>query len=187
MRYKHLIVLILCLMLTNCYESKIPLSDTETSKIDKALLGVWKGKVEDGDVYFHFSRGGMNKINGLLVEHHSDQTMKVEAYDIFTTKIGDSHFLSSQQVGAKGSDEPFFILKYFIDGKKIKLWQFNDVKLKEAISVGLLKGEIQKGNFNIETIRLTDIDSRITSFIESSSDDLFEPFDAFDSFEKLSN
>src|SRR5690349_16798983 len=100
MKYKYLIVLILCLMLTaSCYESKIPLSYTENSKIDKALLGVWKGKVEGGDVYFHLSKGGKNKINGLLVEHHSDQTMKVEAYDIFTTKVGDSHFLSSQQVG----------------------------------------------------------------------------------------
>ena len=47
-----------CLCASGCDDSKNPLSDPKTSKADERLVGVWRDRSGDGDVYFHVGHAG---------------------------------------------------------------------------------------------------------------------------------
>ena len=47
------------LLLTSCFDSKVPLSDPHKSKADDRLTGVWRFRGDSGEMnYYHFGRVG---------------------------------------------------------------------------------------------------------------------------------
>jgi hypothetical protein len=183
-RLYFLIALLCCLLLTACYpESKSPLTDENNSQPDKDLIGVWRGKIENDLVYFHFAKGKKNEINGVEIDHQTDSGLKVTAYDIFCTKIGESKYLSVHEVGEK-KPAGYLFFKYAISNKKLMFWAIDDKKLAEAIKSGALKGEV-KENSVISDVKIDDTTANIINFIKSANDDLFVKIDDFNMLEKI--
>ena len=54
-------LLVACLLMAGCDDSKTPLSDPQTSKADMRLAGVWRLRNGDGNVtYYHVGLAGGN-------------------------------------------------------------------------------------------------------------------------------
>lgn len=55
-----------CLLLTSCFDSKVPLSDASTAKQDDRLIGLWQHRHQNGVTYYHVGRLGDKAPEGMM-------------------------------------------------------------------------------------------------------------------------
>ena len=109
MRAKRLLRLLsmaaFCLLFTSC-DSKVPLSDPNTSKADQRLTGAWRIRGETGEVSFA-PAGGKFPASVVRVAGSSRKpdgtTKQLDSLLLFPTSIGGKNYLNVPTVvGGKG-------------------------------------------------------------------------------------
>jgi hypothetical protein len=190
-RFVSLLSIAACLLVTGCDDSKNPLSDPQTSKADERLVGVWRGRNEDGDlIYYHVGRVSDKLPQGVMwavcVKHKDGRVEPPGQWLIFPTTLGGKTYLSvtegtEQRVKLweeKGwqpkADDYYFVLKYQIDGGKLSLWQMDRDAKERAIKGGKIKGVVErKKNQFVGRIAFTDTTENVARFVAGAGDGLF--------------
>lgn len=126
----------------SCVESRHPLSDEKTSKIDERLIGMWKD--EGGDVW-RVTKSQDAK-NGLEVEH-ADQNGSGR-FLMFTTTIKSNGYMSPRDVSEETEKEPkpprYDIYQYvFLDKDTVQVQGMEPAVILTAIADKKLDGEIK--------------------------------------------
>jgi hypothetical protein len=193
MKTKHFLQLLsmaaFCLLLTSCFDSKVPLSDPGKSNADQRLAGIWRLRNDDGSVtYYHIGR-----VRGRLpasvmrmawILHKTDGTMQqLDELLVFPTTIGDKTYLNVTD----GKDEQmklleekgwtadtvsdYYIFRYQVKGDVLTVQAMDAKAKKRAIESGKVKGLIKKGKFT--KVLFTDTSENLAKFVAEAGDDLF--------------
>jgi hypothetical protein len=136
--------------MTSCIDSENPLSDPESAKPVKELLGVWRANQDGGTRYYHVGRADKHFPNGILqmkiIDYDKDGVLKVDGsnFFVFSTTLGDRHFVNItalepeqlaevDKTGWKPSMfKGYWIYEYHLDGDKIRLFA-TDWNQKKAL------------------------------------------------------
>jgi hypothetical protein len=128
---KSLIVMILApilLLLIGCpVDTKYPLSDPGTEKIDQNLLGTWENNSTDSDAdvkKVKISKKNAFTYDVIVVEKGSMYMADTNIFDGFVTKMEGKDFF---YVRPAGNQDKYYLYCYQMDGKKLKTY---DVGLK---------------------------------------------------------
>ncbi len=181
----------LCLFAAGCDDSKNPLSDPKTAKIDQRLAGVWRMRDANNVVYYHVGQTGEDEKlpRGVLrvveVAHSEGKVQRPEEYLVFSTTLGGKTYLNATGGGEqrlklleeKGWKpevvDSYFIWKYQVDGDKLLIWMMDDDAKRQAIKAGKIKGVIEKGQ-DSERVLFTDTSEKLARFVTEAGDSLFE-------------
>jgi len=127
----------------SCVESKYPLSDEKTSKIDERLIGTWRGDVGPEGWQVEKSARAQNALD--VTMPGTDATQKMLA---FTTTIKSKRYMS-----VKGMDEAaknasggagFSVLQYaFLDKDTVQVRGMEPNVIENAIANKTLEGEVK--------------------------------------------
>jgi hypothetical protein len=183
----------LCLLLTSCFDSKVPLSDPGDSKPDQRLADVWRLRNDDGSVtYYHIGHPGDSLPQSVMrvigIQHTTDGEIKLEGQLlIFPTTIGEKAYLNVADgedkqiklVEEKGwtpeTVSSYWIFMYEITGDTLKIWTMDREAKETAIKSGKVKGKIEedKEKFAVTTVIFTDTTENLAKFVAEAGDDLF--------------
>ena len=88
-----------CLLLTSCFDSRVPLSDPAKSQADQRLAGVWRFRGDSGEVnYYHIGHVGeklpASVMQVVSVQHMPDGTLQQSTLLLFPTTIGSQTYLN---------------------------------------------------------------------------------------------
>lgn len=179
-----------CLLLTSCFDSKAPLSDPGTSKIDERLAGVWRLRNDSGSVtYYHVGRVGGSLPASVMrvvgIQHRTGGVM--EQFDnllIFPTAIGGKSFLNV----SAGTDKQlellekkgwtsetvteYLFLRYQLTGDTLTVQWIDGEAKKRAIEAGRIKGQIAKDQDGNARAMFTDTSENVATFIAAAGDEL---------------
>ena len=179
MRFSLTLLSLAFLGLTSCIDSENPLSDPQSAKPAAELSGVWKVQDKDGDVdYYHVGLAGEKFPAGLmrmeLVSHAKDGILHPSDFLLFTTTLGDRHFVNVtaldrdqlEQVEKTGFEPAMFkdywIYEYRLKGDKIQLLHMDGDQKKAAIEKGKLKGVVKENEVSFK-----DTTENLVKFIAS--------------------
>jgi hypothetical protein len=173
------------LLLTSCFDSKVPLSDPQKAKPDDALMGVWRFQSEGGEInYYHFGHAGdklpASLMQVVFVQHTPDGNIRSAELLAFPTTLGGKTYLNVaeaspeqlkllEEEGWTGEVlHEYLILQYQITGNTLTIkWIDNEMK-KKAIVAGKIKGIIEndQGHF-------TDTSEHLAKLLTEAGDTLF--------------
>ncbi len=173
------------LLLTSCFDSKVPLSDPQKSQPDDRLVGVWRFRGGEGDWnYYHFGRAGdelpASVLQVVYVQHSQDGNIRSGELLAFPTTLDGKTYLNVaetspeqlQRLLEKGWTDQvlheFLIFRYQITGDALSIqWIDNELK-KKAVAAGKIKGTIEEdqGHF-------ADTTENLAKFVAESGDTLF--------------
>jgi len=188
--FQLLSVAALSLLLTSCFDSKVPLSDPQKAKSDDHLLGAWRFRGDSGEMnYYHFGRLGEKLPASVLrvvnVQHMPDGKMQQADLLVFPTTLGGKTYLNVAEIKPsqltaleeKGwtaeAVDAYLILRYQITGDVLTLqWIDGDAK-KRAIEAGKIKGAIEKDQDGNTRFHFTDTTENLARFVAESGDTLF--------------
>ena len=181
----------LCLLLTSCFDSKVPLSDPGKSKADERLSGSWQLRNDDGSVnsYRFVLAGGRLPASVMRVTGNNRKpdgtTEQFEPLLVFPTTIGDKTYLNAcdgkepqvKVLEEKGwTDETvaeYSIFRYQVVGDTLTVqWMDGNVK-KRAIEAGKIKGKIEKDKDGNDRAHFTGTAENLAKFVVGAGDDLF--------------
>jgi len=185
MKRKALLAAVLCLLASGCDDSKNPLSDPQTSKADERLVGVWRERSDDGEVYYHVGHAGEKFPAGMMrvveITHSKGKVEPPEEYLIFPAVIGDKTYLNvilggdkklAKRLDEKGwnSDavECYTFLKYQFDGDKLVVWLIDEKAKEQAIKSGKVKGVVER-----DMGKFTDTSENVARFVAGAGDSLW--------------
>jgi len=100
------------LLLTSCFDSKVPLSDPHKSKADDRLAGVWRFRGDGGETnYYHIGRVGeklpASIVRVVSIQHLPDGKMQQSELLVFPTTIGGKTYLNVAKFVAQAGDTLF--------------------------------------------------------------------------------
>jgi hypothetical protein len=140
---------------------------------DPALIGAWRGKMENGGpVYMHVLPGKEDGMTVLLVsgEDKADGA-DWSAFQIVTAEVEGTHYLSAlwQLNGGKpveGRDKGYHLMRYEIgaDGA-LRLYGIDEDKLMQAVQAGTVEGRIE-GEGGAAEVRLTASSEKLVKFLK---------------------
>jgi hypothetical protein len=115
---RFLFLAVATLVLAGCpYGSEFPLSDPAEAVIDQALLGVWAGQSDDGDIIaMDIRASGAGRLAIVAADPTESDAESVPA---FVTVIGGEKFLNVH-------DEAWFFLNYRIAAGTLRLRLVDD-------------------------------------------------------------
>jgi hypothetical protein len=178
--------LTVCLFLIGCDEAKHPLSDPNTAKPDKRLLGVWRWEGPNKEVgYYHVGRAGDKFPAAMLriveIKHDQGKLEPPEEYLAFPTQLDGKSYLNVildgtqkvvQTLDAKGwrpdAVPSYTFLKYQLDGGKLVVWLIDEEAKERAIRSGKVKG-VTEAN---KPARFTDTPENVARFVAQAGDSL---------------
>ncbi len=184
-------LVVLCLLLTSCSDSTVPLSDPDKSKVDERLAGVWRVEGKDGEVsYNHIGRFGDSLPESVVrvvgVTHTKEGKIRSAGeLLIFPTMIEGKSFLNvtggqDQQiklVEEKGwtpeTVTTYLIFRYQVTGDGLTVQGIDCAAKQRAIEGGKIKGVIEKGDHGFTKVVFTDTTENLARFVVENSDDLF--------------
>ena len=181
----------LCLLLTSCFDSNVPLSDPGKSKPDERLAGNWQLRNDDGSVNnYGFSLAG-EKLPASVMRvvgssHRADgTTVQFEPLLLFPTTIGETTYLNvcdGKEPQVKLLEEKgwtaetvadYSIFRYQVAGDTLTVqWMDGDAK-KRAIEAGKIKGKIEKDQDGNDRAHFTDTIENLAKFVAEAGEDLF--------------
>lgn len=179
---KKVLFLALCLLAIGCNDSKNPLSDPQTSKADKGLVGVWRET--NGDTFYHIGHAGGDLPRGVMrvveVTYKDGKLNQPVEYLMFPTVIGNKTYLNLvidekqvKRLDEKGwknaAIESYTFLKYRLDGDKLTAWAMDEGAKKQAIQSGKIKGAT-----TTTVAGFTDTTENIRRFIADADDRLWD-------------
>lgn len=186
-------------LLASCVTSVHPLSDDETSNVEKRMIGIWLSEPEqDGGkdrdtVVLAKKAGSRNSLEMTLFDFDKDWTMTPEKGTIYVRpgKEGtNSGYLSI--VPPHDEDEKshgvVMLAKYeFTDDATVKIFSLDPNPIRKGVTDGVLKGTIKKrkplklfgsltlGDDNNHTdVVLDDSPDAIAAFLDEHSDECFK-------------
>ena len=135
-----------------------PVGSSVGLAIDPALVGLWRGKMENSsdarDVYFHFLPTTQGTITVLLVQAGSEPDGDWSSATITTATLGGNHFMNAVITFSDGkADETFAAdtttpLLYRIDAQgKLILYMLDEDATKAAILSNKITGTVEQGQF----------------------------------------
>ncbi|MHB0955021.1 MAG: hypothetical protein ACYC0X_01445 [Pirellulaceae bacterium] len=185
-----LLVAAFTLLLTSCFDSKVPLSEPQNSKPDDRLTGVWRFQGEGGELnYYHFGRIAENLPASLMrvvnAQHTPDGKIQSAELLVFPTTIGDKSYLNVaelkssqlQPLEEKGwTDDAFneyLILRYQIKGDVLMLQLIDQEAKKRAVEGKKIKGTIERDTDGNMRAHFTDTTENLAKFVAEAGDDIF--------------
>ncbi len=164
-----LLVAPLMIVAVSCVDSKHPLSDEKTSKIDERLIGTWQ---DEDKTTWRVTKSAAAK-NSLALEWKKKGQDDSGKAIVFTTVIKTKNYLSIRDTTdetPKDQKEAYNIYQYrLIDNDTVELRGMRPEVLKKAIEGKLLTGTILKDN--VPTI--TDSPDVIKSYLEAHADECY--------------
>lgn len=156
-------LVVVALSSTGCVSSLKPLSDAKTSKLDTRLLGTWemddKENMKTHTIVVERKKDAPNVLQATATEDG-----KTETADLFTTKIGDSHYISVAGKEEKGVVR-YVVAKYEVtDDKNLKYWGLDTEFFAKAIENHELKGTVKKEIFT--DVTLDETPENLRKFLE---------------------
>jgi hypothetical protein len=153
-------------VVASCIDSKNPLSDEKTSKIDERLIGAWKLSGDNDLWKVSKSKGVKNALEVTVPESKVPDR-------VFTTTIKSKSYLSVQdedpKTSAKREAAPYQIYQYrFIDKDSVEFRPMNSGVVEKAIAAKQLRGEMVR-----DTPVITDTPEAIAKYIEAHADACF--------------
>lgn len=180
-----------CLLLTSCFDSKVPLSDPGKSKPDDRLAGAWRSRNADGSVNEYRFAHAEDKLPASVMRVTGNtrkpdgMTEPMEPLLVFPSTIDGKTYLNAcdgkeQQIKVleeKGwtpeTVNVYSIFRYQIRGDTLTVqWMDGDAK-KRAVEAGKIKGKIEKDKDGNERAHFTDTTENLTKFITGAGDGLF--------------
>lgn len=179
----------LCLLLTSCIDSKVPLSDPDKSKADERLAGVWRFEGKERQVsYYHIGRFGdrlpKSVMRAVGITHTQDGEIKSAGeLLIFPTTIGEKTYLNIcdgkdkqmkllEEKGWTAKTPAFYLIfRYQITGDELVVQAMDAEAKKRAIQDGKVEGVIEKNRFT--KVFFTDTTENLAKFVGEAGDDLF--------------
>lgn len=171
--------LMLAVSLSACIpDSTNPLSDPETAKIDRTLVGTWVGEMEEGLLYFHFlgNNDGSYEVIGISQEKDSDVGIEGEwsVFSAFTSQIKGTKYLNIQPIvdgddptEILDEDAPYILMRYDVRrGKELRLWMLSIESAEAAVEAGLT-GEVHDGW--ISSVSFTASTEELSAYVGKSN------------------
>lgn len=183
----YLSSLLLCLPGPGCDDSKNPLSDPQSAKLDQRLVGMWReGKDDDEAVYYHMGPAGDGFPNGMLriveIAHKKGKLEPPAEYLAFSTTIGKNDYLNLvldlQRKAIRTMDEngwkadavaAYTLMKYHVDGNRLVVWAIDEGAKERAIKSGKIKGRAEPR----KSAQFTDTTENVARFVGEAGDRLF--------------
>jgi len=174
------------LLAAGCDDSKNPLSNPQTSKADERLVGLWRERSDEGEIYYHIGHAGKNFPSGIMravsVEHSKGQVEQPEEYLLFPTVVEGKTYLNVvidgdkkqvRRLNDKGwkADlvDSYTFLRYQEDGDKLTAWVIDEDAKQKAIRGGKIKG-VEQAN---RPARFTDTIDNLVRFVAGAGDSLW--------------
>lgn len=172
---KNIVILLLLLSVLFCTSCIVtfenPLSDSQTSSVNKNLLGKWKS-VDEEKVVFELFNSNSETILKLFEEN--EKTEKI-IFSVSEVQIGNFNYFSLKIID---DDNPntFIIAKYEIKNDEMTVWLLSKEKISELIEKGKLQGK--KKDYG--EISVSNSSEELKKFLESGeNNELFEIFGKF--------
>jgi hypothetical protein len=176
-------VLIFGLLLAGC----VPTSEnpilSKASPGDPALIGSWRGKMEDGaPVTLHILKTKEADLTALLVStgEKAEADAGWSVFKIVTAEVKGTQYISAlwqlnDGKTVEGRDRGHHLLRYAItpDGT-LQMYGVNEEKLTQAVKTGKVKGTIE-GEGTAAEVRLTASSADLAKFLKHAN-----PADLFD-------
>jgi hypothetical protein len=148
----------------SCLESRHPLSDEKTSKVDERLIGAWLD--EGGDLYT--VRRGDPKKNHLNGEWQAKDTKDGSAkLLLFTTTLDSKHYMTVKDLSddaEKNRQGAYDLYQYrFRDNDILEIRGMIDEVIEKAVAQKLLAGKAVKGEDPV----ITDSTEAITRYLKA--------------------
>jgi hypothetical protein len=167
-----MVILVSSLICVGCIPEFVnPLSEAQSAKIDKRLLGVWITKDEKEKAYIHFEidKKDPNLFNVEIKDVDKENKKQTMLFSLFITTTNGKTFMNIKE-NKDGKLSNFYnIMKYEINGSKLKLFTIDEEKLERALENNKITGSSKKSIFY--SLKITDTGSRALDLLEN--DDLF--------------
>jgi len=191
MKSRMMVLLATLLLVAGCEDSKNPLSDPQSAKLETKLLGVWLLHEDDGSVtYYHVGQAGDQFPAGMLrvvtVHSHQNQIDPPEECLAFPTSLGGNTFLNvvlqgdQKQVDAMQAQgwnakavDAYTFFKYQLEGDRLTVWPIDGDAKRKAIESGKVKGVIEPD----KSPRFTDTTENVARFVADNAQGLFKAQD----------
>ncbi len=186
-----LVSLCTCLLAAGCDDSKNPLSDPQTAKLNSDLTGTWRSREEYRKgvevTYVHTGTDADGLPCGVmrvaLVTHDRDGTMRRPSELLaFSTRIGANTYLNVTPVDderlnllkKKGWNaiDGYLLFRYKVEGDTLVLWKMDSDAKQRAIEDKKVNGEIKEG-FLLDMNRFTDTSENIARLVANNGEKLF--------------
>lgn len=182
---------VLCLLLTSCFDSTVPLSEPDKSEVDERLAGVWRVEGKKGEVnYYHIGRFGDSLPESVMrvvgVTHTKDGKIRSAGeLLIFPTTIEGKSFLNvtggqdqriklvAEQGWTPETVATYLIFRYQVTGDSLTVQGIDRAAKQRAIEGGKIKGVIEKRDHGFTKVVFTDTTENLARFVAENSDDLF--------------
>ena len=141
-----LVVAAILAVVASCVESRNPVSDEKTSKIDERLIGTWRmGNEEDDGVWKVTKHAKQKNALDVALPENGDEHYHATA---FTTTIKSKHYLSLRQSSDDDASTPdapagYEIYQYvFDDNNTVQVRGMDPDVILKAIADKKLRGKI---------------------------------------------
>jgi hypothetical protein len=164
-----LLVAPLLVVFASCVESKHPLSDEKTSKIDDRLIGTWQ---DENKTTYNVKESAGTK-NCLDVRWNEKDKESAGQALIFTTIIKSKSYMSMKDLGDEAQKErkgAYDLYQYrFVDNDTVEVRGMTQAALEKAIAKKLLVVTIDKD----KTPTITDSPEGIRHYLEAHADECY--------------
>jgi len=135
-----------------------PVGSTVGLANDPALVGLWRGKMENDDngrpVYFHFLPSLDGAISVVMVQGGNEPDGDWTIATITTSNLGGNHFMNATITFADGKTDDTFKpgetvpILYRLDGQgHLLLTMMDEDETKAEIQSGKITGTVEQGQF----------------------------------------
>jgi hypothetical protein len=157
----RILVLLLAILSGSCVESRYPVSDEKTSKVDERLIGAWK--LENDSAIWTITESA-NRKNGMDLE--ISQNGDTSRMLLFTTTIKQKNYMSIKDLdeeGQKDRKEAYDIYQYrFLDDDTVEARGMEPNAIIKAIENKELGGQIETKEKPASKTRLETLGKAIT-------------------------
>lgn len=168
---KRILIIPLILLWGGCVESRHPVSDQETSKVDERLIGAWR--LEDDAAIWTIKKTVHTK-NGMELElSEAGTTSRVL---LFATTLSKRQYLSAKELGEdsqKDRKEAYDVYEYrFLDNDTVEARGMDPKAIIVAIENEELGGRIETIDGE-KTPIITGEPGELARYIEAHADECF--------------
>lgn len=146
---------------------------------DPALVGAWRGTLEEGDiVYLHFLRGRNDTLKAVLITSETDsarQDATEGAWAVFTlitAEVAGTRYISAlfdydDGEAVTGQTRGYHLLRYKIDDDgTLRMFQVDDDALARAIEEKKLAGSVERNQLTTD-VRVTAPSAALVAYLKT--------------------
>lgn len=152
---------------------------TPDSVPDAALMGAWRGTLEDGGlVYLHFLRGEDNTLKAVLVAREAAEESEPQgegdwaAFTLVTATVAGTRYMSvlfDYDDGKPVTDEArgYHLQRYAIaDDGTLSIYSVDGEALAQAVEAGKLKGTVTRDPLSTD-VRVTSPSEALVAYLKT--------------------